>query len=150
MVARTRGVERRQETGSPTKDSADPHREKEQEQDEENEDEDEDDESLWTFRVMFLGSISCVALSILNKYFLFQTTQCIMAMVSALVILYPLGHIMAKVLPKRKVYFPILRLEFSLNPGPFDVREYALISIFANTGAVYSGITSYSVMFELS
>lgn len=152
MVARTRGVERRRENGSVTEDSVDPHGEQEQEQDvdQAEEEDDEDDESLWTFRVMFLGSISCAVLLILNKYFLFQTTQCIMAMVSTLVILYPLGHIMAKLLPKRKVYFPILRLEFSLNPGPFDVREYALISIFANAGAVYSGITSYSVMFELT
>ncbi|CAA3026481.1 Hypothetical predicted protein [Olea europaea subsp. europaea] len=79
MVARTRGVERRRENGSVTEDSVDPHGEQEQEQDvdQAEEEDDEDDESLWTFRVMFLG--------------------------------------------------------------PFDVREYALISIFANAGAVYSG-----------
>ncbi|MCD7445784.1 oligopeptide transporter 4 [Datura stramonium] len=46
---------------------------------------------------------------------------------------------MAKVLPTRK--FKIGSWEFSLNPGPFNMKEHVLISIFANCG---SG-TAYAV-----
>ncbi|KAL8058567.1 hypothetical protein ABFS82_03G025700 [Erythranthe guttata] len=105
-----------------------------------------DDESpVWTFRVMLLGSISFVFLLILNKYFLNQTAEFIMGMASTLVVLYPLGYIMGKLIPTRTVYYPMFGLEFSMNSGSFGIREYAMISIFANVGAILGVFTSYSV-----
>ncbi|CAI9116103.1 OLC1v1017171C1 [Oldenlandia corymbosa var. corymbosa] len=104
----------------------------------------EEEPPVWTFRVLYLGSLSCLFLYILNKFFLYQTAQYIMSMVITVSILYPLGHIMAKLMPKRRVFLRNLGVEFSLNPGPFDIREFALISIFANSGGAYGGITSRS------
>lgn len=45
----------------------------------------------------------------------------------------PVGHFMARVLPDSK--FRVFGREYSLNPGPFNVKEHVLISIFANVGS---------------
>jgi hypothetical protein len=34
-----------------------------------------------------------------------------------------------------RVFFKGKRWEFTLNPGPFNVKEHVLITIFANAGA---------------
>lgn len=54
--------------------------------------------------------------------------------ISAQIAVVPLGHLMARTLPKR-VIFEGTKWEFSLNPGPFNVKEHVLITIFANAGA---------------
>ncbi|XP_077248497.1 oligopeptide transporter 7-like isoform X2 [Tasmannia lanceolata] len=46
----------------------------------------------------------------------------------------PLGHLMASTITNR-VFFKGKRWEFTLNPGPFNVKEHVLITIFANSGA---------------
>ncbi|KAL0361295.1 UNVERIFIED_CONTAM: hypothetical protein Sradi_3814000 [Sesamum radiatum] len=105
----------------------------------------DEEEPIWTFRMVLLGSISFVFLLILNKYFLKKTGECIMGMTSTLIVLYPLGYIMGKVVPNTRVYYPTLwGLEFSTNPGRFSGREYAMISILANMGAIIGGFTSNS------
>jgi hypothetical protein len=49
---------------------------------------------------------------------------------------------MAKTLPTTKFRVPGFGgREFSLNPGPFNVKEHVLISIFANVGSS----TAYAV-----
>ena len=58
----------------------------------------------------------------------------IISSISAQIVVVPLGHLMARTLPKR-VFFQGSRWEFSLNPGPFNVKEHVLITIFANSGA---------------
>jgi hypothetical protein len=45
---------------------------------------------------------------------------------------YPLGILMHKTLPD--VTVPLGPLSFSLNPGPFNVKEVTLIAIFGSTG----------------
>lgn len=105
----------------------------------------DEDSSLWTFRVILLGSISFLFLLILNKYFVKETSECIMSMTSTLVVLYPLGYIMGIVVPRRMVYNRTLGLEFSTNQGPFALKEYAMISILANMGATIGGFTSYFI-----
>ena len=104
-----------------------------------------EEQPVWTFRAVYLGSLSCLFSFVLNKFFLYQTAQCIMSMVTFVAILYPMGYAMAKFMPKRRVYLRTFGLEFSLNPGPFDTREFVLMCILANTGAAYGGITSHSV-----
>ena len=42
---------------------------------------------------------------------------------------------MAATLPRKPVRFPGTRWEFSLNPGPFNLKEHVLITIFANSGS---------------
>lgn len=105
-------------------------------------DNDIDDEPVWTFRVLLLGLLSFIFLIIITKYYLHKTSECVVSMVWVMVFVYPIGFIMGKKLPKRKIYLRLIGLEFSLNPGYFNTKEYALISIIGNIGAVYGGLTS--------
>ncbi|CDP19589.1 unnamed protein product [Coffea canephora] len=104
-----------------------------------------DDPSLpvWTFRMWFLGLLSCGVLSFLNTFFSYRSEPLVITMISAQVATLPMGHFMAKVLPTKK--FQIGSWEFSLNPGPFNIKEHALISIFANTGSAFGGGTAYAI-----
>lgn len=53
---------------------------------------------------------------------------------------------MAAVLPKSKFRIPgFVSTEFSLNPGPFNMKEHVLISIFANAGAAFGSGSAYAV-----
>ncbi|KAJ9672443.1 hypothetical protein PVL29_025881 [Vitis rotundifolia] len=47
---------------------------------------------------------------------------------------------MAAVLPRKEIKVPVAKWSFSLNPGPFNLKEHVLITIFANagTGGVYA------------
>ncbi|KAK6938052.1 Oligopeptide transporter, OPT superfamily [Dillenia turbinata] len=97
-----------------------------------------DDPSLpvWTFRMWFLGLISCSLLSFLNTFFSYRTQPLLISMISVQVATLPIGRFMEKALPKTKFRIPGLgNREFSLNPRPFNMKEHVLISIFANAGA---------------
>lgn len=108
--------------------------------------EDERDEApVWTFRVMVLGCASFLFLLVVNKYLAGETSECIMGLALTIVIVYPLGYLMGKLIPRRVVYYPMFGLEFCTNEGPFGFKEYALISIFANLGATIGGLTSSSI-----
>nr|POE55424.1 oligopeptide transporter 5 [Quercus suber] len=47
----------------------------------------------------------------------------------------PLGKLMAAYLPSKPVRVPFTNWFFSLNPGPFNIKEHVLITIFASSGA---------------
>ncbi|KAF3654886.1 Oligopeptide transporter 8 [Capsicum annuum] len=95
----------------------------------------EDDPTLpvWTFRMWFLGFLSCAILAFLNTFFSYRTQPLSITMITVQVAALPVGKFMAKVLPTRK--FKIGTWEFSFNPGPFNMKEHVLISMFANCGA---------------
>jgi hypothetical protein len=50
---------------------------------------------------------------------------------------------MARVLPDRK--FSAFGREWSMNPGPFNVKEHVLICVFANAGAAFGNGGAYAV-----
>ncbi|VFQ75186.1 unnamed protein product [Cuscuta campestris] len=104
-----------------------------------------DDPSLpvWTFRMWFLGLLSCALLSFLNTFFGYRTEPLVISMISVQVATLPIGRLMAKVLPERK--YQIGSWEFSLNPGPFNMKEHVLISIFANAGSAFGNGAAYAV-----
>lgn len=87
-----------------------------------------------TFRTWVLGVLSCILLSFLNQFFWYRTEPLTVSAISAQVAVVPLGRWMASNLPSRPV-FRATPFEFSLNPGPFNVKEHVLITIFANAGA---------------
>lgn len=45
----------------------------------------------------------------------------------------PLGRLLARVLPEWTV--PLGRFSFSLNPGPFSIKEHVIVGIAANSGS---------------
>ncbi|XP_012828598.1 PREDICTED: oligopeptide transporter 7-like [Erythranthe guttata] len=95
-----------------------------------------DDPSLpvLTFRMWFLGTLSCVLLSFLNQFFWYRTEPLSITAISAQIAVVPLGQLMAARITDRS-FFRGSRFEFTLNPGPFNVKEHVLITIFANSGA---------------
>ncbi|KAL2531170.1 Oligopeptide transporter 7 [Abeliophyllum distichum] len=87
-----------------------------------------------TFRMWTLGAIACTLLSFLNQFFWYRREPLSITAISAQIAVIPLGHLMASAIT-RKVFFKGRNWEFSLNPGPFNVKEHVLITIFANSGA---------------
>ncbi|OMO87900.1 Oligopeptide transporter OPT superfamily [Corchorus capsularis] len=87
-----------------------------------------------TFRTWILGLGACVILSFVNQFFWYRKMPLTISSISAMIAVVPLGHLMARTLPRR-VFFKDTRLEFSMNRGPFNVKEHVLITIFANSGA---------------
>ncbi|XP_002275134.4 oligopeptide transporter 6 [Vitis vinifera] len=87
-----------------------------------------------TFRMWVLGLSSCIVLSFVNQFFWYRSQPLIISSISAQIAVVPIGHLMAKKITKR-VFLKGSRWEFTLNPGPFNVKEHVLITIFANSGA---------------
>ena len=101
---------------------------------------------VWTFRMWTLGLLSCAILSFLNQFFSYRTEPLLVSQITVLVASLPIGRFMAATLPTTK--FRILgfgsRL-FSLNPGPFNMKEHVLITIFANAGTAFGNGPAYGV-----
>uniref|UniRef100_A0A5B7BKK2 Putative oligopeptide transporter 7-like n=1 Tax=Davidia involucrata TaxID=16924 RepID=A0A5B7BKK2_DAVIN len=87
-----------------------------------------------TFRMWTLGTLACVLLSFLNQFFWYRREPLSITSISAQIAVVPLGHLMASTITNR-VFFKGQKWEFTLNPGPFNVKEHVLITIFANSGA---------------
>ncbi|XP_074275815.1 oligopeptide transporter 4-like [Silene latifolia] len=107
-----------------------------------------DDPSLpiWTFRMWFMGLLSCALLSFLNQFFSYRTEPLIITQISVQVATLPIGHFMAAVLPTTQFRIPGCGSQtFSLNPGPFNIKEHVLISIFANAGSAFGYGSAYAV-----
>ncbi|KAI3745328.1 hypothetical protein L1987_58439 [Smallanthus sonchifolius] len=88
-----------------------------------------------TFRTWFLGIISCSVLAFLNQFFGYRQNPLYISSVSAQIVVLPLGRLMAATLPTKPICVPGTRWSFSLNPGPFNLKEHVLITIFANSGS---------------
>ncbi|CAI9772116.1 unnamed protein product [Fraxinus pennsylvanica] len=95
-----------------------------------------DDPSLpvLTVRMWVLGAMSCVLLSFLNQFFWYRTEPLTITAISVQIPVLLLGRLMAANF-KQRVFFKGTRWEFTLNPGPFNIKEHVLISVFANSGA---------------
>ncbi|OAE28509.1 hypothetical protein AXG93_1736s1050 [Marchantia polymorpha subsp. ruderalis] len=95
-----------------------------------------DDPSLpvWTIRVWVIGIVSSLVLTFINTFFGYHTEPLSVTSVAAQIAALPVGRFMANVLPHKRVSIPFTDWSFSLNPGPFNVKEHVLITIFANAG----------------
>ncbi|KAJ8772907.1 hypothetical protein K2173_028084 [Erythroxylum novogranatense] len=101
---------------------------------------------VWTFRMWFLGLVSCCLLSFLNQFFSYRTEPLIMTQITVQVATLPIGRLMASVLPETVFKIPGFgNRQFSLNPGPFNMKEHVLISIFANAGSAFGCGSAYAV-----
>ncbi|KAI7734761.1 hypothetical protein M8C21_000681 [Ambrosia artemisiifolia] len=87
-----------------------------------------------TFRMWVLGIATCVILSFVNQFYWYRTEPLTIGSIAAQVATVPIGHLMARTITDR-VFFRGKRYEFTLNPGPFNIKEHVLITIFANSGA---------------
>src|ERR1044072_8217180 len=78
---------------------------------------------ILTFRMWFLGIISCIVLSFVNQFFWYRTQPLSVGSIAVQIAVVPIGHFMAKTLPTR-MFFKNTWCEFTLNPGPFNVKEH--------------------------
>ncbi|KAL1299373.1 hypothetical protein HN51_043827 [Arachis hypogaea] len=108
---------------------------------------------ILTFRMWFLGIISCVALALANQFFWYRTQPLSVTPICVQIAVVPIGHLMARILPTRRLFQGTM-FEFTMNPGPFNVKEHVLITIFANAGAgsVYAThiLTAVKIYFKKS
>lgn len=104
-----------------------------------------DDPSLpvMTFRAWFLGITSCILLIFLNTFFTFRTQPLTISAILMQIAVLPIGKFMAATLPTKE--YSLMGWRFSLNPGPFNMKEHVIITIFANCGVSYGGGDAYSI-----
>lgn len=100
---------------------------------------------VWTFRMWTLGLLSCMLLSFLNQFFSYRTEPLIITQITVQIAALPIGHFMAYVLPTEKFRVPFTNQMVSLNPGPFNIKEHVLITIFANAGSAFGNGPAYAV-----
>lgn len=91
-----------------------------------------------TFRAVFLGCFFTAAGSAFNFFFLVRQPSPMFTPITVQVLSYPAGKLMDRILPATDYKYPkfLQRIgfpsTFSLNPGPFNVKEHAVITIMAN------------------
>ena len=101
-----------------------------------------------TFRMWFLGlTLVCISVS-LNTFFSFRNPAPFFVPSIVLLVAYPFGKALALILPIRTwVLLPILGGgKFSLNPGPFNVKEHVLIYMMVNVGAYPAYVMNVTVV----
>ncbi|KAJ4980997.1 hypothetical protein NE237_031834 [Protea cynaroides] len=88
-----------------------------------------------TIRTWILGLGACILLSFINQFFRFRQNPVGIGSITVQLTILPIGKLMAATLPKKTVKVPMTGWSFSLNPGPFNIKEHVLITIFANVGS---------------
>ncbi|KAI8909028.1 OPT oligopeptide transporter protein-domain-containing protein [Gorgonomyces haynaldii] len=84
-----------------------------------------------TWRVMVIGTLLCIATSIVSQYFFFRLNDITLSSLFHIVVSYPMGISFAKVLPHK--LFGVV-----VNPGPFSIKEHTLIVIIASSAVSMS------------
>ncbi|CAO2188002.1 unnamed protein product [Urochloa humidicola] len=107
---------------------------------------DDPSEPCLTFRAWILGLSSCVMLAFVNEFFNYRSSQLAIGTVVVQIASLPIGRLMASTLPERPIRVPLTggRWSFSLNPGPFSLKEHCLITIFAGAGS--SGVYALNII----
>lgn len=104
-----------------------------------------------TIRMWFLGMLLCFIAISLNTYFNFRYPSPYLTPLIILLISYPCGKFLAYALPIQTYYLPswLGGGSFSLNPGPFNVKEHVLIFMMSNISAAPSYALNTIVVSEL-
>ncbi|KAJ3013616.1 hypothetical protein HKX48_005646 [Thoreauomyces humboldtii] len=92
----------------------------------------EDDPTLpvLTFRSVFLGTLWGIVLCVANSIFSFRTVTLLISVTIVILLAYPMGHAMAKILPRSS--FNAFGQSWSLNPGPFNAKEHVVLGMIAS------------------
>lgn len=88
-----------------------------------------------TFRTWVLGIASCLMISFINQFFSYRQNGVSISSIPVQLAVLPIGKLMAATLPTKSFQVPGTKWSFSLNPGPFNMKEHVLITIFASTAA---------------
>ncbi|KAI8809016.1 OPT oligopeptide transporter protein-domain-containing protein, partial [Cladochytrium replicatum] len=94
-------------------------------------------------RVWILGTFWCVGMAAANAIFSFRTNSITLDPTLATLLTYPIGLILAKILPTARIGSG--KFSFTLNPGPFSIKEHVLVSVMATAGSA-SPYAMYNVV----
>ncbi|KAI1342960.1 OPT family small oligopeptide transporter [Xylariaceae sp. FL0016] len=92
-----------------------------------------------TVRAWVLGMFFVTIGSGLNMFLSMRSPAINFPAIVVLLLSYPLGCLWAKVMPTRK--FKTFGLEWTLNTGPFTIKEHVVITIMANVSISYAYAT---------
>ncbi|KAG0376600.1 hypothetical protein BGX24_007487 [Mortierella sp. AD032] len=94
-----------------------------------------DDPSLIviTFRFWFLSFIFTALGAVIQQYYFFRTVSGNYSIFFVNLVTFSLGKGMARILPTNKL--TIGSYSMSFNPGPFNIKEHAMIGIAVSSGA---------------
>ncbi|KAJ6516399.1 glutathione transporter [Mycena sanguinolenta] len=95
-----------------------------------------------TFRMWLLGSFFTVLLAGLNQVFEYRSPSVFVTGIVGQLVSLPAGKLLEWVLPTRS--FKIGKFVFSLNPGPFNIKEHVCISAMINVA--YNGAIATDVL----
>jgi len=82
-----------------------------------------------TIRAWTIGLTLVTLGASMNTLFSLRQPSISLGPLVAQIIAWPLGHAWAKVMPTRR--FSLFGLRFSLNPGPFNIKEHSIIVVMA-------------------
>ncbi|EIW80549.1 oligopeptide transporter [Coniophora puteana RWD-64-598 SS2] len=87
-----------------------------------------------TIRMWFIGLLLCMLGGALNVFFNFRQPAPSVSPLALLLVCYPIGKLLAFILPITTYRLPrfLGGFEFSLNPGPWNIKEHVLVYIMAN------------------
>lgn len=86
-----------------------------------------------TFRFWLLSFLFTALGATIQQYYFFRSTSGAFSIFFVNLVTYSFGRGLARILPTSKV--TLFGQELSLNPGPFNIKEHALIGIAVSTGA---------------
>ncbi|ODV70485.1 OPT superfamily oligopeptide transporter [Hyphopichia burtonii NRRL Y-1933] len=103
-----------------------------------------------TFRYVLLSIIFVAPGAFISTLNSFRTTSAAYSIFFVQICSHWLGKWLAKILPKKTITpFGIEKLSFSLNPGPWSIKETTLVTITASSGATGSLATNAFALGEL-
>ncbi|KAF8943273.1 hypothetical protein BGZ47_005625 [Haplosporangium gracile] len=86
-----------------------------------------------TFRYWVLSTFFSIIGAVVQQYYFYRTTSGTFSIFFVNLASYVMGKGMAQVLPTGS--FTVRKIAFSLNPGPFNIKEHTLIGISVSTAA---------------
>ncbi len=82
-----------------------------------------------TVRAWVIGMTLVIIGASMNTLFSLRSPSISIGTLVAQIIAWPMGHAWAKVMPRHQ--FTTLGLKWSLNPGPFNIKEHSIIVVMA-------------------
>ena len=91
-----------------------------------------------TFRYFVLAAIFVIPGAFLSQMSYFRTTKAPYSVFFVQIACHYAGNFLARTLPAWNIRLPGTNRSFSLNPGPWSIKEHVLVTVTAASGATYN------------
>lgn len=102
-----------------------------------------------TVRAWLMGFFCCFVQASTTGIGIFRQNPVFIPVVMWQLGVLPMGRLLARVMPTRVYRFPGTNFRFSLNPGPFSVKEHCLTAIMIDAGYIAPQLTTYMVILKV-